>query len=185
MRYFKQLLFAVIIANSAFTFGQKKGSNFALTNAVIVGQFDKTEDRYSIEASLTQLFNAYGVKAMPSLNLVKIGQDAAALASDSVLNLVKEKGYDTYVILNVRGYDRKFKPSTAVLTLRETLERGSLYSIHQADIVSVTFEVRVFRNGEFIGVDSIKCGNVGERDSVLRRLSGHIEKRLEKKWKKK
>lgn len=134
---------------------------------------------------MTQLFNAYGVKAMPSLNLVKIGQDAAALASDSVMGIVKQKGFDTYVILNVRGYDRKYKPSTTVLTLEETLERGSLYSIHAEAIVSVTFEIRVFRNGEFVGIDSIKCGNIGERDSVLRKLSKQIEKRLEKKWRKK
>lgn len=185
MKYFKYLFLLIFLTSGTFLFAQKKGSNFQLTNAVIVGQFDKQEDRYSIEANLTQLFNAYGVKAMPSLNLVKIGQDASALASDSVMSLVKEKGFDTYIILNVRGYDRKYKPSTTVLTLEETLERGSLYSIHAEAIVSVTFEIRVFRNGEFVGIDSIKCGNIGERDSVLRKLSGHIEKRLEKKWRKK
>jgi hypothetical protein len=184
VRYFKNFSLIIgFVSLSLIGFAQKKGSNFDLTNAVIVGQFDKQEDRYSVEANLSELFNSTGIKAMPSLNLVKIGQDAATLASDSVLQVVKEKGYDTYVIINVRGYDRKFKPSTTKLTLQETLERGSLYSIHQPDIVSVTFEVRVFRNGAFVGVDSIKCGNVGERDSVLRRLRGVIEKRLKKSWK--
>jgi hypothetical protein len=183
VKYFNVVILAGILLLLPLMVGaQKKGGNFDLTNAVIVGQFDKQEDRYSIEANLSELFNANGIKAMPSLNLVKIGQDAASLASDSVLQLVKERGYDTYVIINVRGYDRKFKPSTTKLTLKETLERGSLYSIHQPDIVSVTFEVRVYRNGEFVGVDSLKCGNVGERDSVLKRLRSLIEKRINKSW---
>jgi len=186
VKYFKTIVAILfLVLQTGISFGQKNGSNFGLTNAVIVGQFDKQEDRYSVEANLTDLFNMMGVKAMPSLNLVKVGQDAASLASDSIMAIAQSKGYDTYVILNVRGYDRKFRPSTAKLTLKEALERGSLYSIHQDDIVSVTFEIRVYRNGEFVGVDSIKCGNVGERDSVLKRLRSGAEKRLKKHWKKK
>lgn len=183
MKYFKSLFLLLLIVQTSAVFAQKKGSNFKLKNAVIVGQFDKQEDRYSIEANLVDLFNSMGVKAMPSLNLVKIGQDASALASDSIMAICREKGYDTYVIINVRGYDRKYKPSAAKLTLKESLERGSLYSIHQDDIVSVTFEFRVYRNGEFVGVDNIKCGNIGERDSVLKRIRVLTEKRLKKNWK--
>lgn len=184
MKYFKYIMITLLIVQAGNLYAQKKGSNFGLKNAVIVGQFDKQEDRYSVEASLTDLFNGMGVKAMPSLNLVKVGQDAASLASDSIMAIAEAKGYDTYVIINVRGYDRKFRLSTAKLTLKEALERGSLYSIYQENIVSVTFEFRVYRNGEFVGVDSIKCGNVGERDSVFKRLRSSVEKRLKKQWRK-
>lgn len=182
MKFFKLLAFVILTTMVSTTFAQKKGSNFNLKNAVIVGQFDKQEDRYSLEATITQMFTGAGIKAMPSLNLVKVGEDAARLAGDSLQTIAKEKGFDTYIIVYVRGYDKKFKPSTTPLTFKEALERGSLYSIYELDIVSVTFEFRVYRNGEFVGVDTIKCGGGDGRDSVLRKLRKQIDKRLKKSW---
>ncbi|TNE75075.1 MAG: hypothetical protein EP333_04955, partial [Bacteroidetes bacterium] len=63
MKYFKSLFLVLLIVQTSAVFAQKKGSNFKLKNAVIVGQFDKQEDRYSIEANLVDLFNSMGVKA--------------------------------------------------------------------------------------------------------------------------
>ena len=50
--------------------------NFQLTNAVIIGQFDKPEDRFSIEINTTEILAAQGIKAMSSLNLLKTGADS-------------------------------------------------------------------------------------------------------------
>jgi hypothetical protein len=44
-----------------------------LTNAIVIAQFDKQEDRYALEVSLTEMLAEYNIKAMPSLNLLKQG----------------------------------------------------------------------------------------------------------------
>lgn len=172
------VLLALFVGTVAFS--QSKGIN--LQNALVVGQMDKPQERYSIEGAFTELLNRNGVKAIPSLNFSKFGEDATMLASDSIQNLLKEKGIDTYVIVAVRGYDRRFKPSERRDSLALKLEQANLYELYRADIVSVTFEYTFYRNGEFIGNDVIKCGNVSDRESVLKRFTKKTSRRLIKKW---
>ena len=33
-----------------------------LSNALVIGQFDKAEDRFSIEVNVTEIFNSLGIK---------------------------------------------------------------------------------------------------------------------------
>jgi hypothetical protein len=66
-----------------------------LTNALIIGQFDKAEDRFSIEVSVTEIFTSLGIKAIPSINVMKQGADPLILASDTMVNNLKIKGFDT------------------------------------------------------------------------------------------
>ena len=61
---------------------QAQKESFQLKNALVVGQLDKEEDRYSLEINLTELLTDAGIKAVPSLNILKLGEDAAVLASD-------------------------------------------------------------------------------------------------------
>lgn len=184
MKYFSLLLLTVLFSgNVAAQKKVKNGANFKLQNAIIIAQFDQQEDRYSIEAGTTQIFTAFNVKSQPSLNLVKIGENAANLATAEMLEKNKADGFDTYVIISVRGYDKKFKPSETTLSLEQALDRGSLFSIYQQDIVSVTFEFRVYRNGQYVGVDNIKCGGGSGRDAVMQKLRSKLEKRLSKYWK--
>ena len=86
-------------------------SNLKLKNVVVVGQFDKIEERFTIESTLVTLLNDFNIKTTPSVNYVKSGESSAVLAGDSLTNVLKEKGFDTYVIVSVRGYDRKYKTS--------------------------------------------------------------------------
>ena len=80
-----------------------------IKNALVVGQLDKGEDRYTLEVNLTELLTQQGVKAIPSLNMMKMGSDAVLLATDSLQQLVKSKGVDTYILVTIRGYDKRFK----------------------------------------------------------------------------
>ena len=70
MRYLTLLL---IFLSASTVFGQLDQLN--LTNALVIGQLDKPEDRFSIEINLTELLTSNGVKAMPSLNVLKLGSD--------------------------------------------------------------------------------------------------------------
>jgi len=153
-----------------------------LTNAIVIAQFDKSEDRYALEVTLTELLTQYKIKAMPSLNLLKQGADASVLADDILQKDLKSAGYNTYLVVNVRGYDRKFKPATQKITLAEMLEMTSIYHLYRDEATSVSFEFTFFRNNEVVRRDILKCGNISDRNAVLKRLRKKLPKIIEKSW---
>ena len=176
----KYLLLSVLFLSVHSIYAQKV--KLGLKNAVIVGQLDNAEDRYSLEINLTELLTSRGVKTIPSLNIMKMGSDSQLLASDSMTQMLKSKGIDTYLLVSVRGYDRKFKATTSRDSLFKSLELGSLFNLYQPDIVSVSFEFKFFRNGEFVMSDIVKCANISDRETVLKRFRIKVGKRIEKKW---
>ncbi len=176
----KYIYIVILLATANTSFAQKV--DLALKNAVVIGQLDNAEDRYSLEINLTELLTSRGVKTIPSLNIMKMGSDSQLLASDSMTQVLKSKGIDTYILVNVRGYDRKFKPTSSRDNLFKSLELGSLFNLHQPDIVSVSFEFKFFRNGEFVTSDIVKCANVSDRETVLKRFRIKVGKRITSKW---
>ncbi len=183
MKPFLSFIFSFIITiNFLYSQNKEKGP---LTNAVVIGQFDLPEDRYSIEISTTQILNDLNIKAYPSLNILKFGSDAALLASDSIQKIQMAKGYDVYLVINVRGYDRRYKKSTRAQKLSEILSSGTLFQIHREDITSVSFELSLYKNDSLFFRDIIKCGNISDRGTVIKRYSKKLLRRVSKKWKKK
>ena len=162
---------------------QAQKESIQLKNALVVGQLDKAEDRYSVEINLTELLTEAGVKAVPSLNILKMGSDASIIATDSIQKLITAKGIDTYILVSVRGYDKKFKKTHRKDELKTALDAGNLFPIYRDEIVSVSFEFMFYRNGQFIGTDIVKCGNVSSRDTVIKRFRKSVAKRIVKKWK--
>jgi len=53
--------------------------------------------------------------------------------------MLVQKGFDTYLVVNVRGYDRTFKPSDDSQTLAELLETTSIYQIYRDEATSCFF----------------------------------------------
>lgn len=178
----KTLILSFVLLTATSSFAQKNKAELNLSNALVIGKFDNPDNRYSIEANLTELLTNLGIKAIPSINVLKLGSDPAQLASDSIQQIVKEKGIDTYVIVSVRGYDKRFKPSETKISFEEALNEGSLFDIYQEDLVSVSFEFKFFRNGEMIYSDIVKCGNISDRDSVIKRFRNKVGKRIKKQW---
>ena len=172
----------------AFVFGaqaqkkKKEQEPLNLTNVVIIGQMDDPSDRYSVEISMTELFGNAGIKSKASLNLIKQGADSQILASDSVGTVLSGQGFDTYMLISVRGYDKRFKISNVEESLSDALSRGNLFSIYQDGVVSVSFEYKFFRNGQLIHSEMVKCGNAGSREKVMSKLRKKVSKRLEKRW---
>ncbi len=157
-------------------------SNLKLKNVVVVGQFDKIEERFTIESTLVTLLNDFNIKTTPSVNYVKSGESSAVLAGDSLTNVLKEKGFDTYVIVSVRGYDRKYKTSEIKYPFAEKLDQGTLREIYRNAAVSVTFEFAFYRNGEMVAIDQIRCNNISDRESTLKRFVKKAASRIESKW---
>lgn len=160
------------------------GQTIKFKHAVVIAQFDKSEDRYAMELNYAEILQQNGYKAMPSFNVLKQGEQMVHLASDSIKTILKNKGVDTYAILNVRGYDRRFKPSEAKITLVEMLEMTSIYHIYRDEATSVTFEFTFFDlNDQLIGRSLLKCGNVSDRDSVMKRFRKRLPKLIAGGWK--
>ncbi|MEY3236524.1 MAG: hypothetical protein RI883_625 [Bacteroidota bacterium] len=178
MKKFALILFLFV---STIGFGQTK--NLHLTNALVIGQMDKEEDRYALEVNLTELLTDAGIKAIPSLNIMKLGSDASILATDSIQKIVAARGVDTYVLISIRGYDKKYRISERNDDVATALNAGNLFPLYRDEITSVSFEFLFYRNGQFVGSDIVKCGNISDRDSVIKRFRNNLTKQIVKKWK--
>ncbi len=170
------LLFFVIIGFC--TFSQTK--DLHLKNVLIIGQLDKADDRYSVEIALTEILSNAGIKAIPSLNILKVGSEIKQLTNDSIQKIVASKGVDTYMTVSVRGYDKKFKLAQIHDNLETALSTGHLFPLYRDEIVSISFEFTFYREGQFMGTDIVKCGNVSSRETVLKRFRKKTTKRVNK-----
>lgn len=156
--------------------------DFKVTNALIIGQFDKSEDRFSIEINTTEILIANGIKTMPSLNLLKTGADSRMLCTDSLKAVAKSKGFDTYLIINVRGYDKRFKMSQRKTTLEEALGFGNLFHLYRNEASSVTFEFTFYKDNQIVFRDIFRCESISDRNTVLKKFRKKLTKRIPKKW---
>ena len=163
-------------------FQQLQAQQVKLTNAVVISQFDKEEDRYAMQALMADLLKSYHIKALPVMNVLKQGEDLQHLLQDSIQKMLVQKGFDTYLVVNVRGYDRTFKPSDDSQTLAELLETTSIYQIYRDEATSVSFEFSIYRDGKLISREVLRCGNVSDRDSVLKRLRKRLPKKVIPIW---
>lgn len=159
-----------------------RAQSIQLNNAVVVTQFDKEEDRYAMQALMADLLKGYQIKVLPIMNVLKQGEDPQHLLNDSIQQILKTKGFDTYLVVNVRGYDRNFKPSEDTQTLVELLETTSIYQIYRDEATSVSFEFSIYRAGVLISRQIQRCGNVSDRDSVLKRLRKRLPKKVIPIW---
>ena len=171
-------LIAVITITNSGLYCQRESQGKVL----IIGQFDRPDERYAIEVTLTEIFAQNGLEAIPSLNILKQGSDPSFLASDTLQRILSKQGINTYLVVNVRGYDRRFKASKIDVSLREMLGRTSIYHIYREEATSVSLEFTFFKEQKVYFRDILKCGNIAGRDSVLKRIRKKLPKRMAKKW---
>ncbi len=175
MRYL--LLFILVLFGYNF-FAQ----GLKLKECVMIAQFEKLEDRYAMEVNLCEILNPLKVQTIPATNIVKQGGTALQLSSDSSMLYWNAKNIQTYCVVSVKGYDKKFKPSKTEIAFKDALERATLYSLYKEDISSVTFEFLFFRGGKLVYSDLIKIGNIGERDDVIKRFRKKAPKHIMENW---
>src|SRR5690554_197123 len=109
MKYLFLMTISLLLMSNE-TFGQAQKS-LNLNNVLIIAQQDDLSDRYTVEVALLQLFNSYNIQSKASLNVLKQGGSPDVLMSDSLVQSLKEQGIDTYLLVSVRGYNNRFKPS--------------------------------------------------------------------------
>jgi len=177
-----QPLVVFVLLLSSYTLVGQQTAPFQLTNAFIVAQLDRPEEKFSLEINLAELFSEQDIKVFPSLNILKQGQNPTVLASDSVTSILKNKQLDTYVLVSVRGYDRNYRKKSKQTSLVEELSSSHLFPIYRDDIVSLTFEFLFYQNGTQVYSDLLKIKNINNKDSVLKKLHKKLPKLIHK-WK--
>lgn len=164
---------------------KKSKTSISLNNALVIAQMDTPEDRYSIEILLTEMLTSNKVNAAPSLNVLKLGSDARALATDSIQKVVALKGIDTYCLVSIRGFDRNYNVSNKADDFETALNQASFFELYRTDAVSISFQFKFFRDNKCVHSEIVKCGNIGSRSSVLKRFRKKVGKRIKKSWAKK
>lgn len=177
MRFLTILILFISINGIAQT------NNLQLQNVIVVGQLDKSEDRFTMEINLTEMLTRNGVKSIASLNVLKEGSSVSQLSNDSIQTVLKDKGFDTYVMVSVRGYDRKFKPAKNHMNLKEELNSGHMFPLYRDEVSSISFEFLFYRNGEVVGYDLIKVGGISSREGAIKKFRKKVEKRIVSNWK--
>ncbi|MFT7344781.1 MAG: hypothetical protein ACI9XP_001369 [Lentimonas sp.] len=175
----KTTILLILLTLSTTVYSQKEKLN--LTNALVIGMLDKQDERFSLEVSITEFLAERGINAVPSINVLKQGSDLEELASDSLQQIVSKKGIDTYMLISVRGYDKRFKPSQQNDSLKMALSYGSLFSLFRDEVVNVSFEIFIYRNDVLVKSQLVRCGNVNSREKVLIRFKKKLDRKM-KKW---
>lgn len=178
----KSLVSFLFLSASLLAFSQAKFPPLKLTNALVVSHLDKEADQFSLEIAVSDVLSRAKVKNTVSLNVLKAGGDPQVLMTDSLTQLLKGKGINTLMLVSVRGFDNRFRPSTGNMTLAEDLAADNLFPIYKEDIVSVTFEFHFYRDGKLVYTDLLKIGGINSRDKVLRKLRKKLAKKVVKDW---
>ena len=174
------LVISFLILVNSFYFSQSK--HIHLTNGLLVAQMDRPEEKFTLEINLSELFSSENINVIPSLNILKHGEIASVLVSDSVTRVLKSKNIDTYILVSVRGFDKKFKASTHFESLANELASSHLFPIYRDEIISITFEFTIYRNDEVVANELLRIKNVDSKDKVMKKLRKKLPK-LIAKWK--
>jgi hypothetical protein len=178
----KSLLSFLFLGACLLGFSQAKFPPLKLNNALVVSHLDKESDQFSLEIAVSDVLSKTKIKNTVSLNVLKAGGDPQVLMTDSLTQLLKAKGINTLMLVSVRGFDNRFRPSSGNMTLAEDLAADNLFPIYKEDIVSVTFEFHFYREGKLVYTDLLKIGGINSRDKVLRKLRKKLEKKVVKDW---
>ena len=176
------LLVAISILLLSQNSWAQNAESLDLKNLVVVGQQSELSDRYILEVGLLQLFTEYNIKSKASLNVVKEGGDDNFLLNDSLYQSLKNDGIDTYLLVSIRGYNNRFKPSESISPIEEEIESGRLYPLYRESASNVTFSFTFYRDMKPVHYELIRTGTVGSRDAVMKKLLKKVEKRLVKEW---
>ena len=176
-------IISCLILCFAFQIAWSQKKEFKLTNAVVVSHLDKQEDRFSLEITISEVLSNLGIKNTVSLNLLKQGGDPQVLLTDSMTQSLQQKGFSTLMLVSVRGYDKKFKPSSNNVNIAEDLAAENLFPLYKEDIVSITLEFHFYEAGVLVKTDLLKISGISTREAVIKKLRKKLTRKALKSWK--
>ena len=180
MRFLGLTIIALLLLNFTVK-AQEEPLN--LDNALVVAMQDKMEDRYTLELAVIELLRKHNVLAKSSLNILKDGQDPMILASDSIKRNLSNAGVNTYMLISVRGFNKRFNPSQNIPALKDELRSGHLFPIWRETASTVTFTIIFYRNEVPVHYELIRVRAGNSVDKMMKRLVKQMERRLTRSWK--
>lgn len=178
MKKFLLIVTSVFLIQGANGFAQ----SLNLKNVVVVAQQDKLKDQYTLELAIVELMRDNNVNAIASLNIVPDGRDPVVLATDSLQRNLLNKGFDTYMLVSVRGYDKRFNPPENLVNMKEELSAGHLFQLWRESASTVTFTVIFYRNNVPAHSELIRVRARGSKDKMMKGFTRKMERRLKKGW---
>ena len=175
----KNILIIISTCLTTLSFSQ----SLDLTNVIVVGQQDRLKDQYNLELAVVELMRENDVNAIASLNVLPRGADPTILASDSLQRNLSNKGFDTFMLISVRGYDKRFNPPTNVVDMREELSAGHLFQLWRESAATITFTVTFYRNNVPAHYELIRVRARNSQDKMIKGLYKKMQKRLLRAWK--
>lgn len=176
-----KLLFIIALIFFSLTI-RSQDQPLNLTNVLVVGQQDKLQDQYTLELAVLELMQENNINAKASLNVIKQGQGPTVLASDSIQRKLVNEGIDTYMLISVRGYDKRFNPSSNVQSMEDELSAGHLFKLWRESASTITFTVIFYRNNIPARYDLIRVRAGNSEDKMMKRLKRKVEKLITKEW---
>lgn len=180
MKYF--FLFVFTLSFSYQSLWAQKNQNLNLKNVLIVAQQNDLSDRYSLEVALIQMFSYYNVKCKASLNVVKEGGSPDILLNDSIRQKLKDEGIDTYLLVSIRGFDRRYQPADSLNDFKDEIDVGHLFPLYRESASNVTFNFTFYRDLKPVYYDMIRVKGISSKDDVIKKLLKAVEKELTKSW---
>ncbi len=178
----KLILLLACLCFSFFGMAQPKYAPLKLNNALVISHLDKESDRFTLEIAVSDVLSHARIKNMVALNLLKQGADPQILLTDSLNQILNGKGINTLMLVSVRGFDTRFKPSSGNITLAEDLAANNLFPIYKDEITSVTFEFHFYREGKLVFADLLKIGGFGDREKMLKKFKKKLIKKVQSSW---
>lgn len=175
-------LFVFALSFSSQNLWAQKNQKLNLKNALIIAQQNDLSDRYSLESALIQLFSSYNVNSKAALNVIKEGGSPDILLSDSVRQKLNEEGIDTYLLVSIRGFDRRYKPAESINSFEKEISVGHLFPLYRESASNVTFNFTFYRDLEPVYYDMIRVRGIGSKNDVIKKLMKKVEKELTKRW---
>lgn len=175
-------LSCLIFLTLSHTNAQETTRPLAEKNVLIIAKQDKTSDQYSMEVALMHMFKQYGITTKASLNYVKQGGGATILMEDSIVDILKKQGIDTYLVVTIRGYDKRYSPISELPSLKDQLSTNSIYELYRDGIANVSFSFTFYKDLKPVYSELIRTGTVGSKEAVIEKLLKKVEKHLKKDW---
>lgn len=155
-----------------------------LDNVIVVAQQNQTEDRYNLELAVIDFLRSKSINTRSGISITKEGQGPPSLANDSLQNRMEEEGFPMFMLVSVRGYNKRYSISEQQNALNDELKAGNLFAYHREDISSVTFTISFYRNGVPVHAELIRVTKTKSPEKILSTLIKKMERQYKKVWKK-
>jgi hypothetical protein len=200
----KNLILFFLIFSSFCSFSQKKDSTHH-TNRETVFDFDKVlliyygEDpllRYQVEGQITRKAAEYKIKCVPSVNLIPEGRAYSTVNVDSFKVVLKEKGIDAAITMEVVAEDGSYKKGKKKNKKAQSsgnannngdfqfasfaLDANKGKALYNKKVKAVYVRIKLVTHTKVIVEETVEIKKPKSNEDAINKLTDWVSKRLAK-----